>query len=70
MNLEDVIFYIAPKETPLLSIFDITTKRKFANQFGQSMRARKTRKAKPLRFTPRFRKIHEWQFDALAKDRT
>ena len=64
-SVGDMIYRITPVDSPFFGR-DVkgTAKIKMARQFGQGMRARKRRIAKPVKFTPNWvMKPREWMDD-------
>jgi hypothetical protein len=65
--LTDVIYHVSPVETPFFKIWR-HERRDMAGVTGKSMRARRRRMAKPLRYSPRsgLHRKHEWVYDVLV----
>ena len=66
--MENLIYTIAPTETPIVERF-MSARIRFRPSMGGSMRKQRTRKAKPLKFTPStrasLRTVYEWRVDPL-----
>lgn len=67
--MDDLIWRIEPQQSPLLPKVNRQARIKMQPMGQQSMRSRRRRLAKPLKFTPRdsLRKVYEWTRETLPQ---
>lgn len=67
-GMDHLIWHIEPQESPLIAMTHRQARIKMQPKGQQSMKARRRRVAKPLKFTPRdsLRKVFEWTREPLT----